>query len=240
MSHFEFRVFIRKSAFVSSLVLLAIVFLSAPIAMNAQANDPTAAPVQETQQPHGRKYKAPPVTSHIEVLVTGGYQSKPITNAAVIFHPLNEYGKDEGSYEVKTDPDGKAVIDVIPQGSTVILQVIAPNFATYGENYLIKDINQSITVKLQRPREQYSTYTTEHDKAADIKPGVIEPAKPVVPQPPPTAGALPGSAAASPKRPIDKDLTGITTPAVNTAAQANAPSDATATSANPTQPQQSK
>jgi len=188
-----------------TMVLLLAAFIAAPAAMQAQQPastpstqpDPTLAPSsqQETQQPHGRKYKAPPVTSHIEVTVTGGYNSHLITNAAVIFHPLSAYGKDEGSYEVKTDSEGKAVIDVIPVGTTVILQVIAPGFSTYGQNVEIKDLQQIISVKMERPRTQYSVYTKENDKPADIKPGVLEPAKPVVPKPPSTAGALQGSAA---------------------------------------------
>lgn len=64
----------------------------------------------------GRKYKAPPPTSHIEVQVVKKFNNKPITNAAVVFNTFMN-GRPEGSMEVKTDPEGKAVIDIIPTGS---------------------------------------------------------------------------------------------------------------------------
>ena len=72
---------------------------------------------QDTTAKRGRKYKAPPATSHIEVTVVKKYNGKPISNAAVIFQSTLD-GKDQGNLEVKTDPDGKANIDVIPTGST--------------------------------------------------------------------------------------------------------------------------
>src|ERR1700728_3789374 len=85
---------------------------------------------------HARKYKAPPATSHIVVQVLKKSNGKPIMNAAVVFNPTKD-GKDIGSLEVKTDPDGKAVIDVIPTGSVVRVQIIANGFATYAEDYQI-------------------------------------------------------------------------------------------------------
>ena len=56
---------------------------------------------------------------------------KPIENAAVIFQVKG----DKGNMELKTDEDGKSVIDVLPTGSDVLLQVIAKGYQTYGENY---------------------------------------------------------------------------------------------------------
>jgi hypothetical protein len=206
-----------RKTFYAAALLLVSALVATPAHLKAQASqnqpDPTLAPTPKQPEPqHGRKYKAPPATSHIEVLVTAGHNDKPVTNAAVIFHPLDEFGHDEGSYEVKTDPDGKATIDVIPQNSSVILQVIAPSYSTYGQTYEIKKTTENITVKMVRPRTQYSAYATDtaNDRANDTKPGVQEPNKPMVPKPPPTAGALSGSAAANSN--ANHDLTGITTP----------------------------
>jgi hypothetical protein len=39
---------------------------------------------------HGRKYKAPPETSHIEIRVTKKSNGKPIANAAVVFNPTTK------------------------------------------------------------------------------------------------------------------------------------------------------
>jgi hypothetical protein len=143
-------------------------------------------------QYRGRKYKAPPPTSHIEVHVVKKYNGKPIPNAGVVFNPSKD-GKDLGSLEVKTDPDGKAVIDVIPTGSTVRVQVIADGFATYGQDYLIDQSSKQIAVSMLRPQEQVSAYRDNDGKLAERKPGVQEPIRPV-PQPP--AATSPQSAPA--------------------------------------------
>lgn len=131
----------------------------------------------------GRKYKAPPATSHIEVLVSKKFNGKPIMNAAVVFDStLN--GKEEGNLEVKTDPEGKAVIDVIPTGSTVRVQVIATGFATYAEEYLVTEPNRQIAVSMLRPQEQISSYENNEGKATVRKPGVQEPIRPTTPAKP--------------------------------------------------------
>jgi hypothetical protein len=134
----------------------------------------------------GRKYKAPPPTSHIEVDVVRSYNGKPIAGAAVVFRSVKD-GKDEGNLEVKTNEQGKAVIDVIPMGSQVQVQVIANGFATYADTYLIPEQERTIEVKMLRPQEQISTYVDNHGKEAQIKPGIQEPAHPHSPpvvQPP--------------------------------------------------------
>ncbi|HXE06517.1 MAG TPA: hypothetical protein VN612_01390 [Acidobacteriaceae bacterium] len=150
---------------------------------------------------HGRKYKAPPETSEIEVTVLKGFNKKPIMNAAVVFHPVDADGKDEGFLEMKTDPDGKAKIDVIPTGSQVRIQVIATGFATYAEDYKIAEPQRKITIDMQRPRAQVSTYVDEFGKPSTMKPGVQEPVRPKLgpdgrplPQSAPTPSATSGSA----------------------------------------------
>ena len=138
----------------------------------------SAATVNAQDAPRrGRKYKAPPDTSHIEVEVLRGYNGKPIANAAVVFHSIKD-GKDEGNLEVKTNDDGKATIDVIPTGSNVDVQVIASGFATFAEQYLVAEKERSIEIKMLRPRAQVSTYTDNSGKASTVKPGVQEPGKP--------------------------------------------------------------
>ena len=117
----------------------------------------TAMPAAQDDNParRGRKYKPPPETSHIEVMVFKDTNGKPITNAAVIFHSIMN-GKDEGNLEVKTDPDGKATIDVIPTGSTLRLQVFASGYSTFAEEYHIADPEKHITVRMLRPQAQIS------------------------------------------------------------------------------------
>jgi hypothetical protein len=145
------------------------------------------ASAQSFGQYRGRKYKAPPPTSHIEVQVFKKYNGKPIPNAAVVFNPSKD-GKDLGNLEVKTDPDGKAAIDVIPTGSTVRVQVIAEGFSTYGQDYLIDQPSKEISISMLRPQAQISDYEDNSGKAAQRKPGVQEPIRPTH-VPPPTQGS---------------------------------------------------
>ena len=111
---------------------------------------------QDTDK-RGRKFKAPPATARLEVTILRDFNGKPIENAAVVFHPM-EGEKDKGNMELKTNEDGKTVIDVLPIGDTVRLQVIAKGFQTYGEDYKIDKAEMAIEIKMKRPGEQYSIY----------------------------------------------------------------------------------
>jgi hypothetical protein len=138
----------------------------------------------------GRKYKAPPPTSHFEVTVTRATNGKPVENASVIFHPLAD-GRDNGNMELKTNDEGKAVIDLLEIGSDVRVQIIAPGFQTYGEDYKVDKDTMAIAVKLKRPSGQYSIYkkgegitpdksgdkSTDKSKDATPPPASTEPQK---------------------------------------------------------------
>lgn len=123
----------------------------------------------------GRKYKAPPPTSKIEVSVLRDTDGKPIENASVIFHTL----KEKGNMELKSNEDGKAIIDVLEIGEIVRLQIIAKGFQTYGGDYPINKDQMAIEVRMKRPGEQYSIYKDHpqdtkddqnQDKPKDDKP----------------------------------------------------------------------
>ena len=110
----------------------------------------------------GRKYKAPPPTSRVDVTILRNDDGKPIENAAVVF----QLEGDKGNMELKTNEDGKTMIDVLPTGSKVLLQVIAKGFQTYGSDYKIDKSEMAILVKLKRPGQQYSIYEN-HSESAD-------------------------------------------------------------------------
>jgi len=97
-------------------------------------------------------------SSDLKFLVVKNANGKPVRNAAVVLHQVNHHGHQErAGMELKTDAEGKTGIDGIPYGK-VRVQVIAPGFQTFGEDYDIKQPVQEITIKLQRPKEQYSIY----------------------------------------------------------------------------------
>jgi len=132
----------RSSAFLISLCLL---FGS------------TVAVAQDDSSQHLRKYKAPPQSARIEIIVLRDFNGKPIENAHVIFHPI-QGDKDKGDLELKTDEDGKVVIDVLPIGDTVRMQIIANGYQTYGQDYKVDKPEMSMEVRMKRPGAQYSIY----------------------------------------------------------------------------------
>lgn len=114
---------------------------------------------------HGRKYKAPPETSHLEILVVRDFNGKVIENAGVVFHPMKD-GIDEGNLEVKSGPDGKAFIDIIPTGSDVGIQVIAGGFETYAGHIALDGPSKQLTIRMKRPQGQVSAYAEEEGKGS--------------------------------------------------------------------------
>jgi hypothetical protein len=131
-------------------VLTAILGMAASLSVFAQSS-----------HNRGRKYKPPPPTSRVEVTILRNDDGKPIENAAVIWHMVG----DKGNMELKTDEDGKSVIDVLPTGSKVLLQVIAKGYQTYGGDYKLDKSQLAIEVKLKRPAKDYSIYEHHNDTA---------------------------------------------------------------------------
>lgn len=116
----------------------------------------------QNQHYRGRKYKPPPPTSRVEVTILRNDNGKPIENASVIFHIEG----DKGNMELKTNEDGKSVIDVLPTGSTVLLQVIAKGYQTFGRDYKLDKPEVAIKVKLNLPGKQYSIYEDHPETAS--------------------------------------------------------------------------
>jgi hypothetical protein len=122
-------------------------------------------------------------TAILNFLIVKEDNGKPVRNAAVIMHPVNTHGKQErGGLELKTDGDGKTSFDGIPYGKLRV-QVLAPGFQTFGEDYEINQGKMDFTVKLKRPQGQYSIYDTipaekKDDKKNDKTPTPDPNAKP--------------------------------------------------------------
>jgi len=165
--------------------------LIALVAISCLAVGTLAAGGQDAPK-RGRKYKAPPPAARIEVTVLRDVNGKPIENAAVVFHPM-EGEKDTGNMELKTNEDGKTIIDVLQLGSTVRMQIIAKGFQTYGEDYKVDKPEMAIEIKMKRPGAQYSVYknqdgTVDTGKSSDATPAATPAAgeaKPDAKQPDP-------------------------------------------------------
>jgi hypothetical protein len=142
----------RQSSLRSSVILpLLLLLVFALVAGAAQS------------QRRGRRFKPPPPVSRITVTVLRNDNDTPISNAHVIFHPV-EGNREKGGMELKTNDEGQAVMTIIPIGDTVLLQVIAKGYETYGGKYTISKADESMHIKMKLPGQQYSVYDN-HDEA---------------------------------------------------------------------------
>lgn len=102
-------------------------------------------------------------TSSLRFIVVRDSDGKPVRNAEVVLHPVKRKGKQApGEIELKTDAEGKTNVGGIPYGPLRV-QVLAPHFQTFGEDYEINKAEIEITVKLKHPGGQYSIYENHPD-----------------------------------------------------------------------------
>ncbi|HEX8926374.1 MAG TPA: carboxypeptidase-like regulatory domain-containing protein [Terriglobales bacterium] len=102
---------------------------------------------EEKKQPDNRM-------ATVTVTVLKDTNGKPIRNASVILRPME---KKMGAANLKTDLEGKAIMEYVPFG-TLRVQVIAQGMQTYGEDLEVTQEQQDFTVRLKPPAEQYSIY----------------------------------------------------------------------------------
>jgi uncharacterized GH25 family protein len=103
-------------------------------------------------QQNGRK------SAQLNFVVVKDGNGKPVRNAEIVLHPLDKTGKQkQEGLELKTHEDGTATVAGIPYGKLRI-QVIARGLRTYGQDYDIDQPTHEITIKMQKPSEQYSIY----------------------------------------------------------------------------------
>lgn len=107
-------------------------------------------------------------TAILNFVVVKDYNGKPIRNAAVVLHPIKRDGtQSKGGLELKADAEGKASYDGVPYGKLRI-QVLAPGFQTFGEDFDVNQATMEITVKMKRPQEQFSVYK-DKEKPSEAK-----------------------------------------------------------------------
>lgn len=103
-------------------------------------------------------------TTKIEVRVTN-IAGHPIDQASVIVKFVEgrskvKFGvKIRQEWDVKTGQDGVVKIPAIPKGN-ILIQVIAPNYQTFGQTYDIHEDEKLVEIRLNPPQKQYSA----HDK----------------------------------------------------------------------------
>jgi hypothetical protein len=98
----------------------------------------------------------------ISVHTPGGH---PIDRAEVIVrwhankkHPAARYGRAVNTtFEMRTNQEGKVTLPPIPQGS-ILVQVNAKGYQTFGQVYEIDEEQKDIDVSLNPPQQQYTAH----------------------------------------------------------------------------------
>ena len=117
-------------------------------------------------------------TAALSFVILKDDSGKPVRNAAVVLHPVNLKGKQgRGGFELKTDNDGKTHFEGVPYGKLRV-QVLAPGFQTFGEDYEMGEAEKEITVRLKRPQKQYSIYDEHPEQKKDAPAPESKPSTP--------------------------------------------------------------
>jgi hypothetical protein len=122
------------------------------------------------------KQSAPSQSSNLHFTVVKDDNNKPVRNASVILHPVGKDGKQsKGGFQIKTDNEGKVVSEGLPYG-LLRVQVLAPGFQTFGQDYQVNKADMEIEIRLKRPTDQLTVY--------DNVPGTQKSATPTPPAEP--------------------------------------------------------
>jgi hypothetical protein len=84
---------------------------------------------------------------------------EPVPRASVIVRTLKgkKGNKVRDSFELKTSNEGSAPLPPIRRGR-VLIQVIAKGYQTYGDTVILSEDEQTVSVKLSPPQEQFSVH----------------------------------------------------------------------------------
>jgi hypothetical protein len=146
------KMLIMRKTWASGIVAAAVLITTLAMA-------PRAAAQQDEEGP----------TSLLSFQVLKDDNGKPVRSASVIMHPVGGNGKQgKGGMELKTDAEGKSSFDGIPYGKLRV-QVLAPGYQTYGEDFDVNKPKMDFTIKLKRPQSQYSIYGPGKDSSTPPK-----------------------------------------------------------------------
>jgi hypothetical protein len=88
---------------------------------------------------------------------------KAVEDASVVVrfvkgHSALKLGKGiRREWELHTNQEGIAKIPPIPQG-TILIQVIAKNYQTFGDNFDVDEAQKTVEIKLKPPQAQFSAH----------------------------------------------------------------------------------
>lgn len=134
----------RQRGCAVSICLFALSAILVPLLLSAQTGDKPAKEKQEG-------------TTKLRIEVTAGSEGTPVEGASV-YVKWNEDRKLRRDKKVeqnwKTNKDGFVKVPDVPRGK-VLIQVIAPNWKTFGQWYDLDQDEQTIKIRLQKPPRWY-------------------------------------------------------------------------------------
>jgi hypothetical protein len=128
---------------------------------NQNSDDASAKDDKQADQHDGRgegqgNAQAPQGSTRLRLQVTGS--GKPVSNASVYVRYNKSGGflrKDKlAELDLKTNGDGIVKVPPVPQGS-ILIQVIATGWHTYGKWYDVNKDEDTIDIKLEPPTKWY-------------------------------------------------------------------------------------
>jgi len=128
----------------ASVLLLALSVILLPSILRAQSGDKPAKEKQEG-------------TTKLRIEVTAGDEGKPVESASVYvrYTQGRKLGKDKKiEQNWKTNKDGVVKVSEVPRGS-VMIQVIAAGWKTFGKWYEMDQDEQTVKIRLQKPPRWY-------------------------------------------------------------------------------------
>jgi len=128
------------------------------------------------------KKSAPETLANVHFTVVKDDSGKPVRNASIILHTVNKDGtQGKGGYQLKTNGDGEIEDEGVPYGKLRV-QVIAPGFQTFGQDYDVNEPSLKVDIRLKRPTQQLSIYDNSRSGSKDD--GSPQQGTPVEHQPP--------------------------------------------------------
>ena len=125
-------------------LLLALSVILLPSVLRAQSGD----------KPAKEKHEG---TTKLRIEVTAGDEGNPVDGASVYvrFTEERKLSKDKKvEQNWKTNKDGVIKVPEVPRGS-VMIQVIAPGWKTFGKWYEMDQDEQTVKIRLQKPPRWY-------------------------------------------------------------------------------------
>lgn len=141
---------VRRSVGAASLAFLLTFAMVLPAAAQGSRSKPKA-----------KDKKSDDTAVSLRIHVVGGAKKEPVPNASVYLRFQEKrallfllHKKDKVELDLKTDNEGYASFNDLPQGK-LLIQIVAPGWQTFGEYYTLRKDKRTILIKLHRPKTHW-------------------------------------------------------------------------------------